>query len=147
MCESNEKIRRGEDPFFIIETETGYATLRWIQRYKGYTLFISKEHLTELHELPRETKLKYLEEMSIISEALYNVFKPRKMNYELLGNHDLHMHWHLIPRYNDEERVEEPIWRLPNEELNDEKYRLSNDEARAMAAKIRAEVERLLLKH
>jgi len=144
VCESIETVRRGEDPFFIIETETGYATLERIQRFRGYTLFTCKEHFTELHELQKDTKLKYLEEMSIISEALYNIYKPRKMNYELLGNLCAHMHWHLIPRYSGEERENEPIWRLPAEEMNDEKYRLTDDEARVMASEIRTEVERLM---
>lgn len=43
--------------------------------------------------------MKYLEEMALVAEAVFNVYKPNKMNYELLGNGDSHVHWHLFPRY------------------------------------------------
>lgn len=144
LCEGVEKVRNGEDPFFIIELEAGYATLRWYQRYKGYTLFISKEHATELHELSFDMKMKYLEEMAIVSEAIFNVFKPKKMNYELLGNAYAHMHWHLIPRYAGDPLENEPVWRLPKDEMYDEKYRPSKSEAKEIAGLIRNEIERLL---
>ncbi|NLM33992.1 MAG: HIT domain-containing protein [Clostridiales bacterium] len=65
---------------------------------KGYTLFLCKEHVTELHQLAHDFKMKCLEEMSLVAVAVYKVFKPEKMNYELLGNGDSHVHWHLFPR-------------------------------------------------
>lgn len=37
--------------------------------------------------------------MPIVSEAVYDAFKPDKLNYELLGTGNaIHMHWHLFPR-------------------------------------------------
>ena len=49
--------------------------------------------------LDPEFKKKFLEEMSIVSEAVYDAFKPDKLNYELLGTGNaIHMHWHLFPR-------------------------------------------------
>ena len=32
------------------------------------------------------------------------------MNYELLGNSDPHLHWHIIPRYKTDPRWGAPIW-------------------------------------
>ncbi len=51
-----------------------------------------------MHQLAHDFKMKCLEEMSLVAEAVYKVFKPEKMNYELLGNGDSHVHWHLFPR-------------------------------------------------
>ena len=45
-----------------------------------------------------ETKIKFLEEMSIVQEAVAKAFQADKMNIELLGNGDAHVHWHLFPR-------------------------------------------------
>ena len=42
--------------------------------------------------------MKYLEEMSLVAEAVAKAFHAEKMNYELLGNGDTHLHWHLFPR-------------------------------------------------
>lgn len=95
ICERIEMIKEGKNPYFVMELETGYVVMGDHQHFKGYTLFLCKEHVTELHYLSRDFKLKYLEEMSIVAEAVYNVFKPEKMNYELLGNGDTHVHWHL----------------------------------------------------
>ncbi len=32
------------------------------------------------------------------------------MNYELLGNFVSHLHWHLVPRHDDDVRPTAPIW-------------------------------------
>src|SRR5206468_9134801 len=48
--------------------------------------------------------------------------KPRKMNYEALGNTVGHLHWHLFPRYEWDPHPKRPIWetshspRLPGPE-------------------------------
>jgi len=39
-----------------------------------------------------------IEEMSIVPEAVSNIFRPDKINYELLGNGCPHIHWHLYTR-------------------------------------------------
>ena len=70
-----------------------------IQRFKGYTLFLCKEHATELHFLSKDFRSIFLEEMSLVAEAVYNAFHPDKINYELLGvGNGVHMHWHIFPR-------------------------------------------------
>lgn len=83
MCEKHKNIK--DDPYFIMGLETGYVILGWFQRFKGYTVFNCKEHGPELHNLEHNFKVKHLEEMFMVAEAVYNVlFKPDKMNYELL---------------------------------------------------------------
>lgn len=69
------------------------------QRIKGYSLFLCKEHATELHFLKPDFRDRFLHEMAIVAEAVYNACKPDKLNYELLGaGSGGHMHWHLFPR-------------------------------------------------
>ena len=51
---------------------------------KGYTLFLCKEHKTELFDLAPDRKLAFLEEMSLVAEAAAKAFGAEKMNYELL---------------------------------------------------------------
>ena len=74
-----------------------------------------------------ETKIKFLEEMSIVQEAVAKVFQADKMNIELLGNGDAHVHWHLFPRkagdmkgYGHNGRG--PVWWVPWEEMSSEEY-------------------------
>lgn len=140
-------IKSGEnDPYFIIELETGYAALGWHQRFKGYTVFICKTHASELHELEPEYRAKFMEEMSTVSEAVFNVFKPDKMNYELLGNAVSHLHWHLFPRRVGDTPKGGPVWCLQKEEMYDDSMRPSDEEREKMIAEIRNEIMRLLMK-
>ena len=98
ICERIEQIQKGCNPYFVCELETGYVVLGDHQRFAGYTLFLCKQHETELHLLPWDYRMKFLQEMSLVAEAVYQVYQPEKMNYELLGNGDIHLHWHLFPR-------------------------------------------------
>ena len=104
ICERIEQIKRGETPYFVCELSTGYVVLGDHQRFQGYTLFLSKQHVTELYHLPWEIRTRFLQEMSLVAEAVAAVYHPDKMNYELLGNGDTHLHctfsrgWQAIPR-------------------------------------------------
>lgn len=144
ICESIKNINN--DPYFVKELETGYAVIGWHQRFKGYTVFICKVHATELHQLPHAYKMKHLEEMSLVAEAVYNLYKPQKMNYELLGNGVAHMHWHLFPRVDGDTLQKGPVWWLSKEELFDDRTRPGEDELKDMVVRLRAEIERLISK-
>ena len=91
ICERIELIKQGKNPHFVKELETGYVVIGDGQYFKGYTLFLAKEHVTELHQMEYETKIKFLEEMSIVQEAVAKAFQAEKMNIELLGNGDAHV--------------------------------------------------------
>ncbi|MCL5433120.1 MAG: HIT family protein [Patescibacteria group bacterium] len=97
-------------PFLIKEFSSGYAVISKYQYYKGYTLFLYKEHVIELHELSAKRRNIFLDEMSQVAKAVYHVVRPDKLNYELLGNTEPHMHWHIIPRYKTEKEFQRPIW-------------------------------------
>ena len=98
VCDRIKMINEGQNPYFVKELETGYVVIGDNQHFKGYTLFLCKEHKTELFQLDKLLKMKFLEEMSIVAEAVSKAFGAEKMNYELLGNGDTHLHWHLFPR-------------------------------------------------
>ena len=84
-------INNSTNPYFVKELQTGYVVIGDNQHFKGYTLFLCKEHKTELFQLNHSKKIKFLEEMSIVAEAVSNAFGAEKMNYELLGNGDTHL--------------------------------------------------------
>ncbi len=144
ICERIEMIKNNINPYFVIELDTGYVVMADHQKYKGYVCFLCKMHVTELHLLPYKYKVKHLEEMSIVSEAIYHVFNADKMNHAMLGNLDSHVHWHLIPRKKDDAPAHSPIWRLPDEELFDDSYRPSKGELSNMASALKAEIIRLI---
>lgn len=57
ICQRIEMIERNENPYFVKEYETGYLVLGDHQYFQDYCLFLSKKHVTELHELPRDWRI------------------------------------------------------------------------------------------
>lgn len=142
MCESFKNIK--DDPYFIMELETGYVILGWYQRFQGYTVFDCKQHGPELHNLEHNFKIKHLEEMSVVAEAVCNIFKPDRLNYELLGNGCSHIHWHLYPRTQGDTPIISSVYQLPNSVLFDETTRPDEETRELYKSKIKAEINRLL---
>jgi diadenosine tetraphosphate (Ap4A) HIT family hydrolase len=50
-----------------------------------------------------------------VAQALARVFRPVKMNYELLGNLVPHIHWHLVPRLATDPALRSPIWTVEHQ--------------------------------
>lgn len=84
------------------------------QYYRGYCVLVSRQHATELSALPDPERRQFLEEMSLTARAIELSCRPKKLNYEMLGNQVPHMHWHLIPRYPADPEALQAIW-LPVE--------------------------------
>ena len=143
ICERIEMIKAGTNPWFVTELETGFVVIGDHQYFKGYTLFLFKEHITELHFIPYAKRIKYLEEMSLVYEAVYNAFKPDKMNAELLGNGDPHVHWHLFPRYKDDPLRRGPVWWLSREIIGSEQTKPNPAELNEMVFRVRDEILKL----
>lgn len=146
ICKRNQQIEQKENPYFVIELETGYVVLGDYQFYKGYTFFLHKKHVGELHELTPKDKLHFLEEMSLVGEAVYKGFKPNKLNYELLGNSEQHLHWHIIPRYQDDPSPREPVWKTPKEIRCAEKYKAENMNISELKKQLEMEIRNLIIK-
>lgn len=110
ICERIDLIKQEKNPYFVKELKSGYVVMGDYQFYKGYTLLLSKTHTDELHKLDEIQRIQFLRDMAIVAEAVYKTFNPRKLNYELLGNTDSHLHWHLFPRYENDLKPDVPIW-------------------------------------
>lgn len=149
ICKRIEMIKNGENPYFVKELQTGYVVLGDHQHFKGYTLFLCKEHKSELFELEHNFKMKYLEEMSLVAEAVSRAFDAEKMNYELLGNGDTHLHFHLFPRKEGDiegygNAGKGPVWWYPMEKMYSQDNIPSRDELDEMKKKLLCEIDTLL---
>lgn len=147
VCDRIKLIQERKNPYFVKELETGYVVIGDNQHFKGYSLFLCKEHKTELFQLEYPVKMKFLEEMSIAAEAVYHAFHAEKMNYELLGNGDTHLHWHLFPRISGDighygNNGNGPVWWYPMEKMYHANNRPTDSELEEMKAKLLAELEK-----
>ena len=150
ICDRIEMIKKHQNKFFVKELRTGYVVLGDNQHFKGYTLFLYKNHVDELYKLDENEKIKFLEEMSLVGEAVSKTVRCEKMNYELLGNGDSHLHWHLFPRVSgDLENYgyhgKGPVWWYPREKMYSVDNELGNAELEELKQKLRLELDKIFL--
>jgi len=88
------------------------------QFFPGWTVLVLNRHATELHELTQDERSRLIEDLSAVAMALALAFTPVKLNYELLGNQTPHIHWHVIPRLENDPAPKEPVWRVPHEPIH-----------------------------
>lgn len=142
ICTSINEIKKGTNSYFVKELKTGYVVLGWHQYFKGYTLFLYKHHKEELHELDPKEKQLFLSEMAKVAEAAYQVFSPQKLNYEMLGNSERHMHWHLFPRYSNDIEPKMPIWIIDKTVREAESTKPSMKELEEMKKKLLEQLDK-----
>lgn len=144
VCDRIGLIKSGQNKYFVKEMKSGYVVLCDFQYFSGYTLFLSKVHTNELHKLGKENRDVFLKDMALVAEAVIKTFKPKKLNYELLGNSDSHLHWHLIPRYENDLRPDTAIWAIDYAIRCDEKTRPSDIQLKQMKEKLLLELDKLI---
>ncbi len=149
ICDRIEMIKNGTNPYFVKELETGWVVIGDNQHFKGYTLFLCKQHKTELFYLDRAFAAEFMREMVLVSEAVKNAFGAEKMNYECLGQGDAHLHWHLFPRKTGDigeygNNGKGPVWWYPMEKMYGDDNRPSDGELKKMKLKLTDELERLI---
>ncbi|THV04987.1 putative HNT1-adenosine 5`-monophosphoramidase [Dendrothele bispora CBS 962.96] len=115
------KIIKGEIPSYkLVETELSYSFLDIGPLSKGHALVIPKYHAEKMHQLPDE----YLSDAMPIAKKI--ALAQGAENYNILQNngrlaHQLvdHVHFHVIPKPNNEEGlgVGWPSQTLSKEEL------------------------------
>ena len=149
ICDRIEMIKKGTNPYFVKEFETGYVVIGDNQHFKGYTLFLCKEHKTELFYLEKEFAAKFMQEMILVAEAVKKAFGAEKMNYECLGQGDAHLHWHLYPRKTGAigkygTNGVGPVWWYPKEMMYSVANRPTDDELKEMKFSLLSQIETLI---
>ncbi len=150
ICDRIEMIKNGENPYFVKELETGYVVIGDNQHFYGYALFLFKNHkYTELFEMDIKERTLFMQEMTMVAEAVKRAFGPEKMNYELLGMGDAHLHWHLYPRRSGDienwgNKGKGPVWWYPMEKMYAEENKPDAKELEAMKKRLLEELDKVL---
>ena len=71
------------------------------------------------------------------------VYQPEKMNYELLGNGDTHLHWHLFPRVTGDTPQKGPVWWLPREEMWNDAYRPTLHQLEEQTKRLKMQIQKV----
>ena len=71
---------------------------------------ILNSHAAEVTDLSIEDRTALMKAVYETELVLRELMKPDKINLASLGNVVPHVHWHVIPRWNDDSHFPEPIW-------------------------------------
>ena len=118
--------KTNQEAIWIAQLSISTLSLYRDQRFRGYCLLrFDAWDATNLDTLSGEEYQAFMQDLRTASKAIRSAVTPDHMNYELLGNMDPHLHWHIIPRYKTDPRWGYPIWegrKTEWEVLTDEEY-------------------------
>lgn len=98
---------RTDDNGFGVRIFAGARSDSYLQRadvgQRGYTIVIWRgRHVADPTELIEDEASAYFSEVLRVARAVETLYRPIKMNVEMLGNSLPHLHTHLVPRYPDD---------------------------------------------
>ncbi len=110
--------------------------------YPGFMRVIWNRHVRELTDLDAAERDRLMRAVFTVEDQMRRLLRPHKMNVASLGNVTPHLHWHLIPRYEDDPHFPGPIWaarqRAPVQARLNERRALLPELEQAVAAKLAA---------
>jgi diadenosine tetraphosphate (Ap4A) HIT family hydrolase len=78
--------------------------------YPGFVRVVWIVHVREMTDLSPLDRAHLMNVVFAVETAQREVMKPHKMNVASLGNMTPHLHWHLIPRFEDDAHFPTPVW-------------------------------------
>lgn len=96
-CEPNEKLASLMIP--VCEFEYSKIFFFKDQKNPGRCVVQFKPHKDEYFEMTKEERDGYFREFALVAKAIYQVYKPQKINYATYGDLVSHLHMHVVPKY------------------------------------------------
>ncbi len=89
----------------IVELQYSYVTAEKEAQGKlfGKCHVLSKLHVVDFEEMPREYMIGFMTDIQTAAKALHKITGAIKINYEIHSNTGPHIHCHLFPRYLDDD--------------------------------------------
>ena len=103
------------------------------QSHPGRVIVAYKDHISELVDISAEERALFMEDIAKAAKAIHKVFKPDKVNYGAYGDTGCHLHFHLVPKYEDDPFEWGGVFAM-----NPDRKYLTEEEYAAMIEKIKA---------
>jgi len=78
--------------------------------YVGFCRVILNNHIKEMTDLSEADRLSIMQITFTVEQVLRDILQPTKINLASLGNKTPHIHWHIIPRFENDVNFPESIW-------------------------------------
>ena len=119
----------------ILDMKASKVYLFREQSHLGRVIVASKHHVSEIVDLAPRDRQAFLEDVATVAKALHKIFKPKKVNYGAYGDTGCHLHFHLVPKYAEDEFEWGGVFAM-----NPQRKFLSESEYVELVAKIGAEL-------
>ena len=116
-----QELADGKNPRLVLRMKSGFAVMGDNQFLPGYCLLLAYPQVEQLIELPEKQRHAFLEDMSLLGEAIDKVTESKRINFAMYGNVDPFLHAHVWPRYEvGSSRARKPFrhFRFPYEEIS-----------------------------
>ena len=84
--------------------------------YPGFCRVILNRHAREMADLQPQERDALMGVVFAVEAAVRETLGAHKMNLASLGNMTPHVHWHVVPRFEDDRHFPGPIWAAPKRE-------------------------------
>ncbi len=78
--------------------------------YPAYCRVELVEHVIEMTDLNHDDRVRTMMIVFAVEAAIREVIQPDKINLASLGNKTPHMHWHVIPRFEQDKHFPNSHW-------------------------------------
>ena len=99
-----DRLWEGEKFRIVLVHEAGFP---------GWCRVIWNTHVAELTDLSVGDRRAFLDAVMTVETLLRNLLEPRKVNLASLGTGMPHLHFHIIPRFEDDPTFPDPVWLSP----------------------------------
>jgi diadenosine tetraphosphate (Ap4A) HIT family hydrolase len=132
--EEGQLIWRGDDCRVILVNDPDLP---------GFCRVIWNHHVAEMTDLTYGEREHLMSLVFAVEEAVRQVMQPDKINIAALGNMVPHIHWHVIPRYQDDAFFPGSAWSVRTQETLSPLLASRVQKAGELSAAIREVVSRL----
>lgn len=111
LCQAKNEAVLWQDDFcrVIFVTDT--------PDYHGFCRVILNRHVKEMTDLTPDERNRLMNVVWKTEQAVREILRPDKINLASLGNVVPHLHWHVIPRFENDRHFPNPIWGNPLREV------------------------------
>ena len=103
--------------------------------YPAYCRVELLAHVKEMSDLPPNQRARMMKVVFAVETAMREVIQPDKINLASLGNKTPHLHWHVVPRFENDKHFPNSHW---GEAMRENNFSPLNDAMKlALTDKIR----------
>lgn len=88
---------------YVCDLKVSTLVLFKEQSHKGRCIVAYKDHVSEIVNISEEERNLFFEDVNRVAKALHSAFSPDKINYGAYGDTGCHLHFHLVPKYKNDE--------------------------------------------